>query len=77
MRAREAAFRAELEATAAEIGAGERVLRANYRPRGLVFLVAAGLFAAASLALFLFGAPGSCRRATQGSSPPWPSASPS
>ncbi len=58
IRARDAAVRAELEATAAEVGTGERVLRANYRSRGLVLLAAGGLFAAAASGLAVFGIPG-------------------
>ncbi|MEH3147709.1 MAG: M48 family metallopeptidase [Methylobacterium frigidaeris] len=58
VRAREAAFRAHLEATAAEVGAGDRVLRASHRSRGLVLVVAGGLFAAVGLAVAVFGVPG-------------------
>ncbi|WP_244276557.1 M48 family metallopeptidase [Methylobacterium indicum] len=58
VRARDAAFRADLEATVAEIGTGERVLRAHHRPRGLVFVVAGLLFAAIALAVAAFGVPG-------------------
>ncbi len=54
----EAAIRAHLEATAAEVGTGERILRANYRPRGIALAVGGGLFAAAALALALFRVPG-------------------
>ncbi|BAQ48657.1 M48 family metallopeptidase [Methylobacterium aquaticum] len=58
VRARDAAVRADLEAAVAEIGTGERVLRANHRPRGLVLVVAGGLFAAIALAIMIFGVPG-------------------
>ncbi|SFU76077.1 Peptidase family M48 [Methylobacterium sp. 174MFSha1.1] len=58
VRARDAAFRAELEATAAEVGTEERTLRANHRPRGLVLAVAGGLFALAALAIAVLGIPG-------------------
>lgn len=58
VRAREAAARAHLEATAAEIGTEERVLRASHRARGLALAASAGLFAAAALALALFRIPG-------------------
>ncbi|WP_348273145.1 M48 family metalloprotease [Methylobacterium sp. ap11] len=55
---RDAAFRAHLEAKAAEVGTEERVLRANYRPRGLVLAVADGLFAVVALGIAVFGIPG-------------------
>ena len=55
--AREAALRAHLEATAAEVGTEAQVLHANHRPRGLVLAVAGGLFAAAGLAIALLGIP--------------------
>ncbi|MGU3664920.1 M48 family metalloprotease [Methylobacterium sp. A49B] len=58
VQAREAAIRAHLEATAAEVGTEERVLRANYRPRGFALAVGGGLFAAAALAFALFRIPG-------------------
>ncbi|AWN50082.1 peptidase M48 [Methylobacterium terrae] len=58
VRERDAAFRAHLEARAAEVGTEERVLRANYRPRGLVLAVAGGLFAVAALGIAVFGIPG-------------------
>ncbi|AWN55504.1 peptidase M48 [Methylobacterium sp. 17Sr1-1] len=58
MRERDAAFRAHLEATAAEVGTEERVLRANYRPRGFVLAVAGGLFAVVALVVAVLGIPG-------------------
>lgn len=58
VRERDAAFRARLEEKAAEVGTEERVLRANYRPRGLVLAMAGGLFGLAALAVALFGIPG-------------------
>ncbi|KMO33353.1 peptidase M48 [Methylobacterium tarhaniae] len=58
VRARDAAFRAELEATAAGVGTGEQVLRANDRTRGLVLVMAGGLFAAVALGVAVFGIPG-------------------
>jgi hypothetical protein len=56
--AREAAVRAHLEATAAEVGTEERVLRADYRPRGIALGVGGGLFAVAALAFALVPIPG-------------------
>ncbi|WP_245291106.1 M48 family metallopeptidase [Methylobacterium aquaticum] len=58
VRERDAAFRAHLEAKAAEIGTEERVLRANDRPRGLVLAGAGGLFGLVALAVAVFGIPG-------------------
>ncbi|SFH07794.1 Zn-dependent protease with chaperone function [Methylobacterium gossipiicola] len=57
LRARDAAFHAHLEATVAEVGREERVLRAYHRPRGLVLAVSGGLFAIAAAAMALFGVP--------------------
>lgn len=58
LRAREAAFHAHLEATVAEVGSEERVLRAHHRPRGLALAVGGGLLAAIGVAIALFGVPG-------------------
>ncbi|CAO4153735.1 Protease HtpX [Methylorubrum aminovorans] len=58
LRAQDAAYRAHLEATAAEVGTEERVLRANYRPRGIALAVGGGLFAVIALAIAVFGVPG-------------------
>lgn len=58
VRAHEAAIRAHLEATVAEVGTQERILRANYRARGTVLAVGAGLFALLALASLPFGIPG-------------------
>lgn len=58
MRAQDAAFRAHLEATAAEIEADEKVLHENRRPQAIVFVTAGILFGVAALALALFGLPG-------------------
>jgi len=58
LRAQDAAYRAHLEATAAEVGIEERVLRANYRPRGIALAVGGGLFAVIALAIAVFGVPG-------------------
>ncbi|MGE7417050.1 M48 family metalloprotease [Methylobacterium tarhaniae] len=55
---RDAAFRAHLEGKAAEVGTEARVLRANYRPSGLVLAVAGGLFAVVALGIAVFGIPG-------------------
>ncbi len=56
--AQEAAVRAHLEATAADVGDEERVLQANHRARGLALAVGGGLFAVVALAVALFGIPG-------------------
>jgi Zn-dependent protease with chaperone function len=58
VQAREAAARAHLEATAAEVGPEDRVLRASHRARGLVLAVSGGFFAAAALPLALVRIPG-------------------
>jgi len=58
VRAQDAAFRAHLEATAAEIEADEKVLHENRRPQAIVFVTAGILFGVAALALALFGLPG-------------------
>mgnify|MGYP005993287025 CR=1 FL=1 len=58
VQAQEAAQRAYLEATAAEVGSEERELRANHCARGLALAVGGGLFAAVALAIALFGIPG-------------------
>lgn len=58
VRAQEAATRAHLEATAAEVGTEERVLHANHRARGFALAAGGGLFAAAALGIALFGIPG-------------------
>lgn len=58
IRAHDAAFHADLEAAAAEVGAEERVLREHTRPRAMVLLGAGALFAAAALAVLLLGFPG-------------------
>ena len=58
VQAQEAAFRAHLEATAADVGTKERVLRANYRSRGVALTVGGGLFALIAGAIAIFGIPG-------------------
>ncbi|BAU91996.1 peptidase M48 Ste24p [Methylorubrum populi] len=58
VRAQDAAYRAHLEATAAEIGTEERVLRANNRSRGIALAVGGGLFAVIATAIAVFGVPG-------------------
>lgn len=58
VRTQEAAARAHLEATAAEVGTEERVLHAHHRARGLALAAGGGLFAAAALGIALFGIPG-------------------
>jgi hypothetical protein len=58
VRARDAAFHAHLETTAAAVGTEDRVLRANHRPRGLVLAAAGGLFGVVALAIAVFGIPG-------------------
>ncbi len=58
VRARDAAFRAHLEATAAEVDQEDRVLRENGLPGAVVLLTAAGLFGVAALVAATFGVPG-------------------
>ncbi|WP_204262991.1 M48 family metalloprotease [Methylobacterium sp. BTF04] len=53
--ARETAFRAHLEATVAEVGTDDQVLRENTRPAAIFLVVVGGLFASAALALTLLG----------------------
>lgn len=58
VRTHDAAFRAHLEATAAEVDGDERVLRENSRP-GAIFLVAGGgFFGVTALVLAVLGFPG-------------------
>lgn len=58
VREQDAAFRAHLEATVAEIGSEEQVLRENTRPGAIVFVVSGALFTLAALALAAIGMPG-------------------
>ena len=58
VREREAAFRAHLEATVAEIGTEERALRENTRPGAIALLVAGGFFAGVALLWIAAGLPG-------------------
>ncbi|KQP08492.1 peptidase M48 [Methylobacterium sp. Leaf99] len=58
VRARDAAFRAHLEATVAEIGTEERVLRENTRPGAIALLVAGGFFIGVALLWLVAGLPG-------------------
>ncbi|TXN05153.1 peptidase M48, partial [Methylobacterium sp. WL103] len=58
VREQEAAFRAHLEATVAEIGTEERALRENTRPGAIALLVAGGFFAGVALLWIAAGLPG-------------------
>lgn len=55
VRAHDAALRAHLEATVAEVGTDDRVLRENSRPGAFVLIVGGFLFAAGAAGLATFG----------------------
>jgi len=58
VRAHDAAFRAHLEATAAEIGTEARVLRESTRPGAIALVVAGGFFLGVALLWLAAGLPG-------------------
>ncbi|GJD73225.1 M48 family metalloprotease [Methylobacterium goesingense] len=58
VRTRDAAFRAHLEATVAEIGTEARVLRESTRPGAIALLVAGGFFIGVALLWLAAGLPG-------------------